>query len=613
MSKEKTNAKGPAIGSAFKEEKLGQMSEREIMLRLWKYMRPYSKTFFICLLFLPLISGLSLIQPHLLQIAIDDYLVPGKSEGMTWIFVAFASAIVLQAGAYYLQIYLMQLAGQNALRDLRQDLFEHVQGRAIRFFNRHPIGRLMARMTTDIESLQEAVSSGLVTMIGDLFTLTLIVIILFSKSWKLTLISFAVVPFLIILASIFRYFLSKAFREIRVRIARLYSYLQESITGMSVIQLFVRESVSAKEYEDINASFRASNFDSIRYDALLYSVVEMVGSVTIGVIIWYGTGQVLQDAVTLGALVAFIEYMQKFFVPIRDLAQKYNLFLSAVASSERIFVLLDDDDSLENGDQEMPMAGESGYSLAFENVSFAYLSQEDEASEEDKDWIIRDLSFKVNPGEKIALVGHTGAGKTTLIRLALRLYDPTKGRITINGIDIKTLDINAYRKAFAVVLQDVFLFTGSVKENIRLWSPDISDAQVIASAKDVYAHRLIEGFSDGYDHKISERGKNLSAGERQLIAFARALAHTPEILILDEATANVDTETEALIQNAVEKMLTRQTSLVIAHRLSTIQNADRILVLHKGELLQEGPHEELVKQEGHYQMLYKLQYATQDT
>ncbi len=601
MSNKKADSKGPAIGSAFKEEKVRTLSDSQIMKRLWQYMKPYSFTFFLCLILLPIMSGLSLVQPKLLQMAIDEYLVPGQLEGITWIFVAFGAAIILQAGAFYLQIYLMQLAGQRALRDLRQDVFDHVQGRAIRFFNRHPIGRLMARMTTDIESLQEAVSSGLVTMIGDLFTLTMIVIILFSLSWKLTLISFAAVPILIILASIFRYFLSKAFREIRIRIARLYSYLQESITGMSVIQLFVRESVSAKEYEEINVSFRSSNYDSIRYDALLYSVVEMVGSVTIGIIIWYGSGQVLvDDAVTLGVLVAFIEYMQKFFVPIRDLAQKYNLFLSAVASSERIFVLLDDDDQLENGNEPMPKAP---FSLAFENVSFAYNENE---------WIIRDLSFQVNVGEKIALVGHTGSGKTTLIRLALRLYDPTKGRITINGIDIRNLDMAEYRKAFAVVLQDVFLFTGSVRDNISLSNPEISDEQVIASAKDVFAHRVISRFDDGYDHQISERGKNLSAGERQLIAFARALAHTPEVLILDEATANVDTETEALIQNAVEKMLERQTSLVIAHRLSTIQNADRILVLHKGELLQEGPHEELLKEDGHYKTLYHLQYATQE-
>ncbi len=602
MSDKKTESKGPAIGSAFKEENKRTLTDGQIMRRLWRYMVPYSFTFFLCLILLPIISGLSLIQPKLLQVAIDDYLVPGKFEGITWIFVAFVAAIILQAGAYYLQIYLMQVAGQRALRDLRQDVFDHVQGRAIRFFNRHPIGRLMARMTTDIESLQEAVSSGLVTMIGDLFTLTLIVIILFSLSWKLTLISFAAVPILIILASIFRYFLSKAFREIRLRIARLYSYLQESITGMSVIQLFVRESVSAKEYEDINISFRSSNYDSIRYDALLYSVVEMIGSVTIGVIIWYGSGQVLvDDAVTLGVLVAFIEYMQKFFVPIRDLAQKYNLFLSAVASSERIFVLLDDDDQLENGSGKMP---EAPYALAFENVSFAY---------NDEDWIIRDLSFNVDPCEKIALVGHTGSGKTTLIRLALRLYDPTKGRITLNGIDIRTLDMAEYRKAFAVVLQDVFLFTGSVRDNIGLSNPEISEEQIIESSKDVFAHRIISRFEDGYDHKISERGKNLSAGERQLIAFARALAHKPEVLILDEATANVDTETEALIQDAVENMLKRQTSLVIAHRLSTIQNADRIIVLHKGQILQEGPHEELLKEEGHYKTLYHLQYAVQET
>lgn len=598
MSDKKKQPDKAAIGSAFQEQKLGEIADWALIKRLWGYMRPYSITFIICLLLLPAISGVQLVQPHLLQLAIDDHLVPGKSEGLMQLVGLFAAAVLGQSILQFLQFFLMQWAGQRALRDLRQDVFDHVQKLSLNFFHKNPVGRLMARMTTDVESLQEALSSGMITMVGDIFTLLAIVGILLYKDWKFALVSFMVVPPLLILTAIFRHYMRRAFREIRVKIARLYSHLQESITGMPIIQLFVRENVSAHEYRDINEDYRDANFMSIRYDALLYAVVEAVGSVTVGVIVWYGSGQVLEGLVTLGVLVAFIEYMQKFFIPIRDLAQKYNLLQSAMASSERIFQLLDETDEVTD-EGVAPMPDTSELRIEFRNVSFAYNADEP---------VLTDLSFVVEPGEKLALVGHTGAGKSTIINLLLRLYDVDQGAILVNGVDIQDYDLNQYRRRFAVVLQDVFLFQGSIRENITMGA-EVSPEQLEEASRAVHAHQLISRYSDGYRHRVRERGGNLSAGEKQLIAFARALVHRPDVLILDEATANVDTETEALIQDAVETLMKRQTSVVIAHRLSTIQNADRILVLKHGEVLEQGSHDELIANGGHYYTLYRLQYA----
>jgi ATP-binding cassette subfamily B protein len=592
-----------AIGSGFKEQKLGNVTDLGLARRLWTFMRPYRATFLLCLLLLPIVSALGLIQPHLLQVAIDDYLVPGKLDGLGWVVAAFGSAVFLQAGARFLQFVLMQKAGQRALYDLRQRVFDHVQSLSVSFFHRHPTGRLMTRMTTDIESLQEALSSGMITMVGDIITLVAIVAILLYKDWQLALISFVVVPFLLVVIAIFRHFLRAAFRAIRVEIARLYAHLQEAVTGIEIIQLFVRERVSAEEYRDINDDYRNANLRSVRYDAMLYAVVEAIGSVTVGVIIWYGSGQVLEGVMTIGLLVAFLEYMQKFFVPIRDLAQKYNLLQSAMASSERIFELLDSDETIPQAADPSPIP-EADFHLEFDGVWFSYSEEPGEDN-----WIIKDLSFEVKPGEKLALVGHTGAGKTTIISLVMRLYDVTRGRILINGIDIREFDVHEYRRAFAAVLQDSFLFRGTIRENLTLGDESISDSELVDAAEIVHAHPMISRYADGYDHRIAERGSNLSSGEKQLLSFARALAQKPHVLILDEATANVDTETETLIQDAIDKLMARQTSVVIAHRLSTIQKADRILVLHKGEIIEQGSHQELLALDGHYRTLYQLQYS----
>lgn len=586
-----------SVGGANLEKAETELSERQVIGRLWQYMWPYRRLFISSLVILPVITALTLVQPWIIQRAIDTHLVPQDLTGFPLLVAAYAACLVIIAALEFTQVWVMQLAGQRALRDVRQDVFEHVQTLSSRFFQTQPVGRLMARMTTDIESLQEALASGMITMLGDILMLTGIVVILLVKDWQFALTSFVVVPFLLGLTAVFRHFMKRAFREIRVKVARLYSYLQESVTGMTIIQLFVRENIGAQEYKTINEEYRDANFMAIRFDALLYSVVETVGSITVGVIIWYGSGQVLQDAVTLGVLVAFIEYMQKFFVPIRDLAQKYNFLQSAIAAAERIFELLDEKDTVPVSKTPTPLP-ETPFEIEFRNVWFAYKPGE---------WVLRDVSFTVRPGERLALVGQTGSGKSTIISLLTRLRDVTEGSILLNGIDIREFDLQAYRKHFAVVLQECFLFQGSIRENITL-GKDIPLDEVIDASKAVRAHKLISAYPNQYEHLVSERGQNLSSGEKQLLSFARALVHKPEVLILDEATANVDTETEALLQDAVDVLMQRQTSIVVAHRLSTIQKADTIIVLNRGEIQESGPHQELIQKDGHYAALHKLQY-----
>lgn len=572
--------------------------DRRIARRLWGFLSPYKHLLGASILLLPIASALTLLQPQLIQIAIDDHLTVGQLDGLGVIVAIFAASLVGEYVLLFGQFYLTQLAGQGALRDLRCKVFEHIQSLSVGYFHRTPVGRLMARLTTDIDSLDEALGSGVVSIIGDVVTLTAIVVILLVKSQPLALATFAVLPVLVGLTFLFRYLMRAAYRTLRVKIAALNSYLNEAVTGMSVLQLFQHEAAASREYRAINEGHRDAAFSAIRWDAALYALVETLGNITVASIIWFGAGQHAQDAVSLGVLIAFVEYVQKFFVPIRELSQKWSTIQSAMASSERLFEILDTDATLPTT-ENAPAVPALRESIRFENVSFSY---------DGTTPILRNVSFEIRAGERVAFVGHTGAGKSTIISLLTRLYDVTDGTIRFDGVDIRELDPRELRRRFAVVLQDGFLFSGTLRDNIALHD-DVSDAIVDEAVDTVGLRRLVEQRTAGLDTRVEERGGNLSGGERQLVCFARALAQRPDVLVLDEATANVDTETEALVQSAVETLLERQTSVVIAHRLSTIRRCDRIIVLHQGAIAEEGSHEELLARGGLYATLVRLQHA----
>ncbi len=600
MSRRPQAAPPSAREEALAPEKVDRDS---IMFRrLGAIIKPYRLTFAACLLLLPAISGLSLVQPWIIQQAIDHHYVPRQIDGLGLLLLAYAATLVGEFALRFVQFYLMEHAGQRALRDLRCQVFEHMQRLKIAFFHRNPVGRLMTRLTTDVDSLQEALSSGVVTIIGDVFTLVGIVVILLARNWHLALVTFAVVPLLIGISVIFRILMRRAYRLLRVKIASLNALLQESVTGMSVIQLFTAEGASRQQYDAVNQDHRDASFQSIRYDAILYALAEMISSIAIASIIWFGAGEAASDLITLGALVAFIEYVQKFFIPIRELSQKYALVQSALASAERIFGILDEDDLIPEDPDPLPIKA-LAEKITFEDVWFSY-----QPAEEGR-WVLKGVSFEIARGQKVAIVGHTGAGKSTLIGLLTRMVDVQRGRILIDGVDIRRLRLADLRALFSIVLQDGFLFTGSVRDNIAMHDPAMADADIRRAAAIVGVDKIIERAPEGYDRHIQERGSNLSTGERQLVTFARALARDPDVLILDEATANVDTETEALIDEAVAAMLAQQTSVVIAHRLSTIQRADQIIVLHKGEVAEVGAHASLMAREGLYNKLVTLQKA----
>jgi ATP-binding cassette subfamily B multidrug efflux pump len=582
-----------------READIGKAYDARLMRRLWVYIRPWRWWFWAAMLCLPLTSLCSLVQPYLLKVAIDTYIAQGDRAGLLRVGALYGLAMMVEFGFLYLQYTLMMVVAQRTLAALRLDLVAHLQQLPARFFDRNPVGRLVTRLTTDVDVINEMFAAGALTILMDVATLLGIVGIMLVIDWRLALVTLAVAPVVGVAVNFFRIKARQTYREIRDRLARLNAYLQEALAGMTVVQLFARERQSQARFDALNGDFRSANHAANIYEAALFSIIEAVSSITMAVIIWFGGAEILAGALAFGTLVAFIEYMQRFFVPIRDFSTKYAVMQSAMSSAERIFELLD---------QPVPIASpaeprqpdEMRGRIEFEHVWFAYQGE---------DWVLRDVSFRIAPGEKIALVGHTGSGKTTIIKLLNRTYDVARGRVLIDGVDVRDWDLAALRRHIGVVLQDVFLFSGSVASNLTLDRDGIERDAAIAAAMTVHADPFIRRLPRAYDEPVRERGNNLSVGQRQLLSFARALAYRPTILVLDEATSSVDTETEVLIQDALQHLLTGRTALVVAHRLSTIEHADRIMVLHAGELRESGTHAELLARRGLYYRLYQLQYA----
>lgn len=609
--------RNPVRLEGVEEEVLGKAYDGRLMRRLLGYMRPYRMRIAISLVFLLAQSALQVLGPLLTRTAVDRYIAPaaGQLPGLGARFLPADAAsglarigllyLAVLAGSFvceFVQTYLMQYTGQLAMFDLRRQLMQHLQDLDLAFYDRNPVGRLVTRVTSDVDVLNDLFASGLVTILGDVLVLVFILGIMFTFSPVLTAIMLAAMPFVILTTVIFRRSVTESYRRIRVAIAKINSYLQEHITGIVVLQLFNRERRAGREFEAVNRQHMIAFKDAITAYGWFYPVVEFISMLALAGILTYGGFRVQDGGLSLGVVAAFLQYGLRFFRPIQDMSEKYNILQSAMASSERIFKLLDTVPEVVAPASPRP-APETISPIEFDHVWFAYQGEE---------WVLRDVSFTIAPGETIAVVGHTGAGKTTLISLLLRFYDVQRGSIRVGGVDVRAFDPLELRRMFGVVLQDPYLFTGTLAENIRLGTEGIRDDAVEAAAEQVNLMDFIRGLPEGFGHGIRERGSGLSTGQKQLIGFARALAHNPRYLILDEATSSVDTETEFRVRDALNRMVEGRTSVVIAHRLSTIQRADRILVMHKGKLRESGTHQELLAQRGIYWKLYQLQYKDQE-
>lgn len=584
------------------DEILGKAYDSKLMKRLLGFVKPYKHYVILAILLNVVVAALGPLRPYLTKVAVDDYIANSDYNGLLYISLALVGTLIFQAVIQYFLTYYTQLMGQKIIYDLRVKLFKHIQRLALKYFDKTPLGRIVTRTTNDIQSLNELFSSGIVMVFSDVFIILWILVFMFSLSWDLSLVSLSVLPILIYATFLFRRKVREAYRDVRYHLARLNSYMQEHINGMSIVQLFSKEKDELKEFSSINKDYRSANVSSVFYYAVFFPVVEVLSSGTIALIIWYGGGEVIQGTMTIGILFAFIQYTEMFFRPIRDLSEKYNIMQTAMASSERIFKLMDNKTFVNNPENPQKLESVKG-EIEFKNVWFAYNTNE---------YVLKDVSFKINPGETVAIVGATGAGKTSIINILTRFYDIQKGSILVDGKVISEVDKRDLRKYISIVLQDVFLFSGTIKSNISLDNPDISDERIISAAKTVGAFNFIDKLPGKFDEPVKEKGSTLSVGQKQLISFARALAYDPQILILDEATSSVDTETEVLIQDAIEKLLKGRTSIVIAHRLSTVQNADKIIVMHKGEIREIGTHQELLSNRGIYYKLYQLQYKDQE-
>ncbi len=601
------------------DEIIGKAYDSRLMRRLMEYLRPYWRMTLFALITTLLYGMLQAIPAYLMKVEVDRYLDPTHGQNLPAVlahflsrnpavgiaqiaFALFLPAVVLSFLLEFSQSFAMQLVGQKVMYDLRKQLFLHLQRLELAFFDRNPVGRLVTRVTTDVDVLNDLFSSGVVAIFGDFFTLLSIMIVMLAVNWKLALLTFAVLPAIVLITAAFRKAVRNSYRRIRTAIARINAYLQEHVTGMAVLQLFNREDRSFDEFEATNRAHMEAYKDSILAYGLFYPAVELVGFIAVAIILYMGGGMALRGAVSVGTAIAFIQYSQRFFRPIQDLSDKYNLLQAAMASSERIFKLLDTPVTIMDPPRPRPLTHPQGQ-VEFQKVGFAY---------KDDHKVLDNISFAIEPGETVAVVGHTGAGKTTLTNLLLRFYEVQEGSITFDGIDIRELRLGDLRRNFGIVLQDPFLFSGTIASNIRLGTEEITDGQVRAAAQQVKLHEFIESLPAGFDEPVRERGATLSVGQKQLLSFARALAHNPRILILDEATSSVDPETEHLLREGMRRLVENRTSLVIAHRLSTIQNASKIVVMHKGRVREVGTHQDLLDQRGIYFKLYQLQYKDQE-
>lgn len=592
-------------GQLNEEEPIGKTYDFKVARRLFSYLKPYKGTILIALLLTLVTNTLISLQPRFTQWAVDDFIVPKQTEGIYLFALLFFLVFLFRFVFSYIQEIILNTVGQRVMYDLREEIFAKLQQQDVAYYDKNPVGRIITRLTGDVDALNELFTSGVIDLLGDLVIIIAIVSQMYWLDWKLATASLITIPMLFGATNWFRKRARVGFDKVRTRTAKLNAFLQEHISGAQTVQLFNAEKKVQGRFNDINTDYQNANIETIYYYSVFYPLVDFISAFGIAVVIFffgfdYIAGlSAAEQALTIGVLAAFIQYSQQLFQPIRDLSEKFNVLQAAIVASHRIFLLLDSDPTITTP-AEPKRSGKSRGEIEFRNVWFAY---------KDKSWVLKDVSFKVNAGESIALVGHTGSGKTTVTNLLMRFYDVQKGSILLDGVDIRDWDLQSLRENFAVVLQDVFLFSGSVADNIRLGNENISDEKVEWAAKEVRAAEFIDRYPEGYGHQVRERGSGLSVGQKQLVSFARALAFEPTILILDEATSSIDTETEELIQRAVDRVMTDRTSMVIAHRLSTIQKCDRILVFHHGELRESGSHQDLLALNGLYWRLYRLQYS----
>ena len=587
------------------EDAIEKTYDWRVTKRLLRYLKPYWKIAAVALVLTLLLNILGSLQPWFTKHAVDDYITPQQTNGL-WLFaLAFLGLFLFRFLFSYSQEILLNVVGQKVMFDLRTEIFTKLQRQEVAYYDRHPVGRILTRLTGDVDALNELFTAGVIDVLGDLVIIFAIIGMMFWMDWQLALVSLITVPLLFTATNWFRKRARIGFDKVRTRNAKLNAFLQEYISGAQTVQLFNAENKARRRFAEINDDYRNANVETIYYYAIFYPMVDFIGTIGIAVVLWFGGYQILTGmsasgtALTLGTVIAFTQYSGLLFQPIRDLSDKFNILQAAIVASHRVFILLDLPVQIEKPENPK-RSGKVVGTIEFQNVWFAYKENE---------WVLKDVSFKVNAGESIALVGHTGSGKTTVTNLLMRFYDVQKGKILLDGVDVRDWDLQDLRENFAVVLQDVFLFSGSIANNIRLGNKEISDEKVIWSAKEVHADEFVAKLPEGYESEVRERGSGLSVGQKQLVSFARALAFEPSILVLDEATSSIDTETEQLIQQAVNRVMEDRTSLIVAHRLSTIQRCDRIMVFHHGELRESGSHNELLTKRGLYWRLYQLQYV----